>query len=151
MWPLVRIDVTIRNSIPILRIFTIWRVAGWQRSIMRPSEMRMQNGPPFIIDCLSLGGGSRGGVFNKCSDIYTPTPKTDPDQGMLNRYFPSRETPRRWHTRTCPIDPRLGVGVRVLYLERVCCDTGTVTPHQNRLCILYADHHWHAPPAPKDG
>ena len=28
--PLVRIAVTIGNSIPSLRIFTIWRVAGWQ-------------------------------------------------------------------------------------------------------------------------
>ena len=110
MWPLVRISVTVGNSIPSHIIFTIWRVTGWQRSMRRPPRMRTQNGPPFIIDRSSPGGGSRGGVFHKCSNIYTPHPKTAPDQGILNIYFPSRETPRCWRERACLIDPRLGGG-----------------------------------------
>ena len=96
VWPLVQIAVTIGNSIPSLCIFTILRGSGWQRSTRRPPLIRMQNGPPFIINRSPPGGGSRGGAFHKCSDIYTPPPKTAPDQGMLNRYFPSQETPRRW-------------------------------------------------------
>ena len=54
--------------------------------------------PPFIIDSSSTGGVSREGVFHKCSNIYTPHPKTAPDQRMLNRYFPSQETPQRFGT-----------------------------------------------------
>ena len=110
VWLVVRIAVTIGNSIPRLRIFTIWRVAGWQRSMRRPPQMRMQNGPPIIMDRLSPGGVSREGVFQKCSNRYTPHPKTAPDQGMLNRYFPSRDTPQYWGARPCPSDPRLGGG-----------------------------------------
>ena len=74
VWPLVRIAVTIRNSIPSLRSFTIWWVAGWQSSMRRPPKMRMQNGPPFIIDHSSPGGDLRGWVFHKCSKIYKPPP-----------------------------------------------------------------------------
>ena len=55
--------------------------------------MRMKNRPPFIINRSFPGGGLQGGAFHKCSDIYTPHPKTAPYQGMLNRYFPSRERP----------------------------------------------------------
>ena len=44
-----------------------------------------------------------------------------------------------------------GAGFGVLYLERVRCETGTVTPHQKRLCILHAEHPRRAPPPPKDG
>ena len=108
--PFVQISVTIRSSIPGLCIFTIWRVVGWQRSMRRPPRMRMQNGPPFIIDRSSPGGVLRYGVFHKFSNIYTPQPKTAPDQGMLNRYFPSRETPQRWIACPCSSDLRLGVG-----------------------------------------
>ena len=89
VWPLVRIVVTIGNSIPSLSIFTIRQVAGWQRSTRKPPQLRMQNGPTFIINFSLLGGGSRGGVFHKCSDIYTLPPQTSPYQEMLNRYFPS--------------------------------------------------------------
>ena len=95
VWQLVWIAVTIRNSIPNLHIFIIWRIAGWQRFIRRPPWIRMWNGPPFIIDLLSPGGRSRGGEFHKCSDIYTPPPlKTTPYRGMLKRYFPSWTTPQ---------------------------------------------------------
>ena len=110
VWHVVRIAVTISNSIPSLRVFTMWRVAGWQRSTRRPPRMRMQNRPPFIIDRSSPGGVSREVVFYKCSDIYTPHPKTSPDQAILNKYFPLKETPQRWGTRPCPSDPRFGVG-----------------------------------------
>ena len=100
VWPLVRIAVTVGNSIPILIFFTIWHVSGWQRSMRRPPQMIIQNGPPFIIVRLSPGGGLGGGVFQKWYDIYTPpSPQTSPDQGMLNIYFPSRYTPRQWRVR----------------------------------------------------
>ena len=88
VWPRVWIAVTIGNSILSLRIFTIWLVTGWKRYMSRLPWMRMKNGPPFIINCLSPGGGLRGGVFQKCSNIYTPHLKTSPYQGMLKRYFP---------------------------------------------------------------
>ena len=91
-------------------IFTIFQVAGWQRSMRRPSLTRMQNGPLFIINRSSPGGGSQEGVLHKCFKIYTPHPKTAPDQGMINRYSPSWETPQRWRARPCPSDPRLGGG-----------------------------------------
>ena len=110
VWPLVHISVTIGNSIPSLRILTIWWVTCWKRSMRRPPRMRMQNGPPSVIDRSSPGGGSRGGLFHKCSDIYAPHPKTAPYQGMLNRYFPWQETPRRCRVCTCPSDPQLGGG-----------------------------------------
>ena len=45
--------------------FTIWHVSGWQRSMRRPPQMIIQNGPPFIIVRLSPGGGLGGGVFQK--------------------------------------------------------------------------------------
>ena len=76
----------------------------------RPPQMRMQNGPTFIFDQSFLGGGSREGVFHKLSDIYTPHTKTASYQGMLNRYFPSREMPQRWRASACPGDPCLGGG-----------------------------------------
>ena len=117
VWPLVQIAVTIGNSIPSLRIFAILRVAGWQGDrvagcqlfMRRPPWMRIQNGPPFIIDLLYLGGGSRGGVFHKCSNKYTPPPKTAPDQGIQNRYFPHRSR-RDVGARSCPSDPWLRGG-----------------------------------------
>ena len=85
-------------------------MAGWQRSLIRLPRIRIQNGPPFIKDRSSPGGGSREGVFHKCSDIYTSRPKTAPYQGIINRYLPSWETPQRWNVRPCPSDPRLWVG-----------------------------------------
>ena len=110
VWPLVRIAVTTSNSIPSLSTFAIWRVAGWQRSMGRSPRLRMENGPPFIINRSSPGGDLRGGVFHKCFDIYTPLPQTSLDQGILNRYFSSWETPWHWWARVCPSDPWLGVG-----------------------------------------
>ena len=74
VWALVQIAVTIGNSIPSLFIFTICWVAGWQRSMWKPPQIIMQNGPPFIIDRSSPGGGSWGGVFQKFSIIYIPPP-----------------------------------------------------------------------------
>ena len=110
VWPVVQIAVTIGNSIPGLHLFTIWRVAGWQRSMRRPPRMRMQNWPPFIIGFLSPGGVSIEGVFHKCSDINMPHPKTAPDQRMINRYFPSQETTQIWDMRPCPCDTQFGAG-----------------------------------------
>ena len=43
--------------------------------------MRMQNGMPLIIDPSFTEGGWQGGVFQKCSDIYTPPPKIHPRSG----------------------------------------------------------------------
>ena len=73
VWPLVCIYITIGNSIPSLRIFTFWWVSGWHRFMRMPPQTKMQNGLTFIIDCLSPGGVSWGGVFPKFSNIYTPT------------------------------------------------------------------------------
>ena len=78
VWPLLWISVTVGNSIPSLRIFTIWRVEGWQRSMWKPPQMSIQNGPLFIIYSSSPRGGSRWGVFHKCSDINTPPPPHPP-------------------------------------------------------------------------
>ena len=110
MWQLIHISVTIGNSIPSLHIFTIWWVIGWQRSMRRPPWTRMKNGPPFIMNCSSPGGSSRERECSNNALIYTPHPKTAPDQKMLNRYFTSQETPQRWHARPWLSDPRLGGG-----------------------------------------
>ena len=72
--------------------------------------MIIQNGPPFIIVRFSPGGVLLEEVFHKCSDIYMPHPKTAPDKGMLNRYFPSWERPQRQGARPCPNEPQIGVG-----------------------------------------
>ena len=117
----------------------------------RPPRTIMQNVPPFITNRSSPGGGLRGGVFHKCSDIYTPHPKTAPYQGMLNIYFLSRETPRPWRVHVCLSDPLLGGGGWVLSPERVRCNTGTVTPHRRRLCVLNAEHPQCSLPPKKDG
>ena len=106
VWPLVRIAVIISNSIPSLRILTIWRVAGW------PPQMKMKNGPSFVFNRLSPGGKSQGGFFQKCCDIHTPPPKHTPDCGMINRYFPSQETARLWHTRMPEWSLIGGLGLR---------------------------------------
>ena len=79
VWPIVHIAVTIGNSISSLCVFTMWQVAGWQRSMRKPPHIRMQNGPPFTIDRSSPGGDLRGGVFHKCSNIYIP-PHPKPPQ-----------------------------------------------------------------------
>ena len=110
------------------------------RSVLRSHSGKPPNGPPFITDRSSPWGGSRGGVFHKCSDIYTPHPKTAPYQGMLNIYFLSRETPRPWRVHVCLSDPLLGGGGWVLSPERVRCDTGTATPHAKQQSILHAEH-----------
>ena len=88
VWSLVQIAVTIGNSIPSLCIFTIWPVVVWQRSMRRPPRMRTKNGPPFIIDRSSPGGGSRGGVFHRCSDIYTPPPQNLHRPGNSKQILP---------------------------------------------------------------
>ena len=81
VWPIVWIAVTAGNATPSLCIFTIWRLSGSQRSLWRTPRTRMQNGPPFIINCLYPGGGSQGRVFHKCSNKYTPPPTPPPDWG----------------------------------------------------------------------
>ena len=43
MWPVIRIAVIIGNPNPSLYIFSIWRVAGWQRSIRRPPRPEDDN------------------------------------------------------------------------------------------------------------
>ena len=43
------------------------------------------------------------------------------------------------------------LGVGVLSPERLRCDTGKVTPHRKRLCILHAEHSRRAPPQKKTG
>ena len=117
----------------------------------RPPRMIMQNGPPFIIDSLSPGGVLQGGVFQKFSNIYTTHPKTAPYQGMLNRYFPSRETPRRWRALSYPSDLRLeGGGWDVVSLTCMLQHRDS-TPHQKLLCILHAEHPLHAPPKKRLG
>ena len=78
VWPLIQISVIIGNSIPSPHIFTILRVSGCHWSTRSPPQMRMHNGSPFIINCSSPGGGLRGGVFHKCSDIYKPPPQNRP-------------------------------------------------------------------------
>ena len=146
VWPLVQIAVTIKSSIPSLRIFTIWRVAGWQQPMRRPPLLRIQNGPPFIIDRLSPGGGSRGGVFHEFSNIYTPPPKPPQIRECQIDTSPhgrNRGVGARAHAR---VIPNLRVGVGVLSLERVRCDTGTVITHGKRQSILYAEHPQRAPP-----
>ena len=44
------------------------------------------------------------------------------------------------------VNPDLGVRVGMWYLERVHCNTGTVTPHQKGQRILHAEHSGRAPP-----
>ena len=149
VWPVVQIAVTIGNSIRSLRIFTIWRVSGWQRSMRKPPQMRIQNGPPFIIDCSSPGRVLREGVFHKFSDIYTPHPKTAPDMGMLNIYFLSRQTLQCWGVRPCPSDPRLGVGGCCVFSWTFTLRHGDRTPHWRRFCILHVEHPRLVPPLKK--
>ena len=152
VWALIRIAVTIRNAIPSLRIFTIWRVVGWQRYMRRPPRMRMQNGPPLIIDWSSPGGGLRGGLFHKCSGIYTPPPKTAPYQGMLNRYVPSQETPWCWQTRACPIDPWLGGGGwGVVSWMGTMWHGDSNTPQKTTKYITWRTFLTRAPPPQKNG
>ena len=74
-------------------------MAGSQLSMRRPPRTRMQYGPTLIIDCSSPWGVLREGVFHKCANIYTPHPKTAPNQEILNRYFSSQETTQRLSTR----------------------------------------------------
>ena len=102
MWPLVRIAVTIGNSIPSLRIVAIWRVTGWHNSTRRPPRMRIQNRPPFIIDRSSPGGGSWGNWLVS-SEMSPPRPLVAPGLAAhcLTRY--GVVTPRSiiYHCRLC--------------------------------------------------
>ena len=72
--------------------------------------MRIQHGPPFIIDCLSPGGSLQGGVFRKCSNIYKPPQNKCPRSVDSNQRLPLMGTPRYWLVYTCVI-PDLGLGV----------------------------------------
>ena len=88
VWPLVRIAVTIGNSIPSLSIFTIWRVAGWQRSMRRPPWTTIQNGPPFIIESLvSRRRLARGSVPQMFRYIYAQ-PQKRPGSGYAKHILP---------------------------------------------------------------
>ena len=98
--------------------------------------MRIQNGPPIIIDSLSPGGILQEGVFHKFSNIYTPHPKTALDQGMLNIYFPSWETYQCWGARPLLSDPRFGVGVcSVVSWTRILRHRDSNTPPKTTLYI----------------
>ena len=114
--------------------------SGGRVAAFHEEAFPIENAKRTAIHHLSLvpRGGSREGVLQKLSDIYTLQPKTAPDQGMLNRYFPSQETLRCWCARICPSYPWLGVVCIVLSIELVRCDTETVTPHWRWLCILHA-------------
>ena len=151
VWPLVWIAITIGNSIPSLRIFTIWRVKGWQRSMRRPPWMRMKNGPPFIIDTLvSRGRHARGGVPQIIWYIYAP-PQNRPKSGDAKHILPLTGDAAALAGAHARVIPNWGVGVGVLYLERVHWNTGTVKSHRRRLCILHAEYTQHATPPKKDG
>ena len=143
--PLVWIDVTIGNSIPSVCIFTIWRVAGWKRSMRRPPQIIMQNGPPFIIARSSEGGGLQGGVFNKFSNIYSPPTQKRPSSGDDKHILPLTGDAVALARAHAWLIPDWGVGVRVLSLESVCCNKGIATTHQKRLFILHAEHPRRAP------
>ena len=78
---------------------------------------------------------TRGSVSQLLWYIYAH-PKTAPDQGMLNRYIPSRETPQRWGALPCPSDPQLGVGVCcVVSLTRMMQHGESNTPPKTTLYI----------------
>ena len=132
VWPLLWIAVTIGNSIPSLCTFTIWRVAGWPLSMRSHPRTRMQNGPPSIIDHSSPAGGSRGGVFQKCSNIYTPPPKPPKIRGCYTDNFPHRRRRSVGALAHAWVIPNWGVGVGGVSLEGIRCDTGTVTPHRKQ-------------------
>ena len=110
VWPLVRIAVPVGNSIPSLGLFTVY---GWQGGSSTwgglPEWECKTDHHSLLIACPH--GAARERECSTNDPIYTTHPKTAPYQNMLNRYFPSQETPQRWHARPCPRDPRLGVGV----------------------------------------
>ena len=89
------------------------------------------------------GRFARGSVPQMLCYIYPPSP---PDRGVLNRYFPSQDTPQRWRARILERSPVGGVGLRGLSLERVRCDMGTLQPHGKRQIVFYADHPRRAAP-----
>ena len=68
-----------------------------------------------------------------------PTPKPHHIRGCWTNTSPhgrSRSVGARAQAR---VIPDWGMGVVVLSLECVLCDTGTATPCQRRLCILHAE------------
>ena len=99
VWPLVRIDFTIINSIPSLCIFTIQQVVGVVADGEETSQNNNAKRTPIHYWSLVPGGGLRGGGHHKFSDRYTPLLPT-PDRGMLDIEFLSQETPWRRHART---------------------------------------------------
>ena len=76
------------------------------------------------------GAAYEGSVTQMLWYIYAP-PQNRPDQGMLNRYFPSRETPRRWLVRSCTSYPQGEVVVGgVISWTRTLRHEGSSTPRK---------------------
>ena len=106
--PLVHIAVPIGNSIPSLRIFTMWRVAGVAADNKEASPN--ENEKLTAIHRRSLvprGRLARGGIPQMLQYIYAPSP---PDRGMLNRYLPSQYMPQRLRVCARPSNPWWGRG-----------------------------------------
>ena len=89
---------------------------------------------------------ARGGCPSN-APIYTPHPKTAPDQGMLNRYFLSQDTSRSWREHAWPSYLWLGVW-SVVYWRRTL-NHGDITTQRkmtNYVTILTSSTHAAPPP-----
>ena len=106
-----------------------------------------ENGKRTAIHHQSLvprGRLARGSVPQILQYIYAP-PQNRLRSGDSKQILPLTEAAAalaREHARGIP---DWDVGVRVLSLERVHCNTGTVTPHRKRQIILHAEHTRRAP------
>ena len=92
---------------------------------------------------------ARGNVPQMLQYIYAPTPPNCPISGDTKQILPlTRDSAElaRAHAR---LIPSWGVGVGVLSLERVLCNTETVTPHGKLQIILHTEHPRCAPPPKK--
>ena len=136
VWPLVWIAFTIVNSIPSLRIFTIWWVSVWQRSMRRPKPNENVKLTTIHHRSLSPRGRLASGSVPQIIRYIYALPQNLPRSGNCQTDTSPHKKHRSVGARTnVLLIPDWGVGVFVLSLELVRCDTGTVTPIQRQLCI----------------
>ena len=88
----------------------------------------------------------------KNSPIYIRPPSQNrPRSGDAKQIIPLTGDDTALARAHAQVIPNWGVGVGVLSLERVHCDTGTVTPYPKQFYILHTEHPRRAPPQGKYG
>ena len=130
VWQILWIAVNIGNSISSLCIspFGGWQGCSCPWGGIPEQEWNMDRHPSSII-CPQQA--AREGECSRNDPIYIrPPPKPPKIRGCYTDIFPHRRRRGVGARAHAWVIPDWGVGVGGVSLERIRCDTGTVTPHR---------------------